>query len=529
MGFLFHIQIIKIVVVAIILFCLPSSVHSSDFSNLFRETLSEDVSQSLAHCDSLNDSQRLLLCELIGALDAQGSDIDISSSQIENNDIRSPNGCRFKYEGGHELHRYRSPRSAPLQTVLDRYVAMHRRCTALEFDNITNIYNSGEKPQCKYLIWSIGYFGLGNRLLSLVSAFAYAILSQRVLLIEYPVWDHLFCDPFDGSPWKIVPERPLNKSLGVSYLGFRGMGCGFGNTDPRCGATIVNMALHHETPAEELEFVVCESGFSRVRNVPFLTTMFSNQFYIVGFFLNPALGLVMELLFPERNPFHVLAKYLLSPSDHVWDAIRYYNDGTLSKATRRIGVQIREFGNNYTEAIDSNVVACIRRKSALCPIGDGHVAKSKEDGFVSLYVATLMQGHVAKLNKSVQNEMGRSFKVMWQELDGRENYDPSHQQEALIDMWVLSLSDVLLTSKMSTFGYVAQGLGGITPYLINSSEEEEPCKANVGSDPCYHFAPKDTICKDDFNRSSHELFQQSNSVQECPDFPDRGWQLVTPF
>jgi hypothetical protein len=64
-------------------------------------------------------------------------------------------------------------------------------------------------PRCRYMIWGANWYGLGNRLITLTSAFIYAILSQRVLLIDYPAWGLLFCDPFQGhSPSLIPPERP---------------------------------------------------------------------------------------------------------------------------------------------------------------------------------------------------------------------------------------------------------------------------------------------------------------------------------
>eukprot|EP01018_Ginkgo_biloba_P041238 Gb_00070 [translate_table: standard] len=506
---------------------------------MFRETLSDNVQQKIAHCNSSENFQRFL-CEILDALNAQGSDDDADLSKIHN-DIRLQNVCRFKSEGGHELHRYASPRSAELQTVLDRYVAMHRRCTALEFDNITNIYNNGEHPACRYVIWGAGNYGFGNRLISLISAFLYAILSQRVLLIDYPDWSLLFCDPFEGSPWRIPIERPLDLNLGVSYLSFKDAGCGFQNSTPgpinSCATTIVNMALHHVTPVRELEFLICPSGISRLRNVAFVTMRASNQYFAPGFFLNPALGPVMKLLFPERNPFHVLSKFLLSPGDHVWDAIRHYAQGTLAQATRRIGVQIREFRYGYTAGFDRNVLLCIRRKAGFCPLefrtDEKNMRSYNRDEYFSVYVATLAQGHIANLNETlgiVRNETGKSFRVLSQQLDGKEIHDSSHAQEALIDMWVLSLSDVLLTSRMSTFGYVAQGLGGIIPYFISSSENEM-CEMNAGSDPCYHYAPKQGVCKDDLmgNASARELSLQSQAVTDCVDYKETGWQLVPPF
>jgi xyloglucan fucosyltransferase len=44
--------------------------------------------------------------------------------------------------------------------------------------------------------------------------------------------------------------------------------------------------------------------------------------------------------------------------------------------------------------------------------------------------------------------------------------DNMHNLKAWVDMYLLSLSDVLVTTSLSTFGYVAQGLGNLRPWLL---------------------------------------------------------------
>lgn len=506
---------------------------SDSNSTAFRRTLSDDVQEKLSHCNSFQKGPRKLLCELLGALDAQAND-DRDEASISKSNVPPPQRkCRFESEGGHQFHRYASPASPQLQTVMDRYMAMHSRCTALEFDNITNIFNSGAVPRCRYMIWGVEWYGLGNRLLSLTSAFIYAILSQRVLLIDYPEWSSLFCDPLQGhSPTLISPKRPLKRNLGVPYVRFRDAGCGFQkrNKEPKyCDTTILNLMMSQSSPINENEFHVCPSGVSRARNVPFISIKEANQYFAVGFFLNPALAPVLDVLFPERNPFHVLSKYLFSPSDQVWDRVRHYLGSTLSPANRRIGVQLREFSNGYTEAFDLNIPLCIGRKAGFVPAGLRKTKKMHTDDYLSVYVATLAQGHIPKLNRTLAllgNQTGKIFKVASQQVTQEENHDASHQQEALVDMWVLSLSDVLLTSKMSTFGYVAQGLGGLVPYFIQYFEDQM-CQTGIGTDPCYHYARNEVVC-DVEKVSARELLNQSQSVKHCPDFKG-GWQLARPF
>ncbi|CAJ2656458.1 unnamed protein product [Trifolium pratense] len=61
-------------------------------------------------------------------------------------------------------------------------------------------------------------------------------------------------------------------------------------------------------------------------------------------------------------------------------------------------------------------------------------------------------------------------------------------------MYLLSLSDVLVTTSLSTFGYVAQGLGNLKPWLLykltNNETHFPACVREFSMEPCYHAPPK---------------------------------------
>jgi hypothetical protein len=70
-------------------------------------------------------------------------------------------------------------------------------------------------PECRYLV-SISYQGLGNRILAAASAFLYAVLTDRVLLVDPSnEMGELFCEPFPGTTWLLPPDFPL-----TSYTNF---------------------------------------------------------------------------------------------------------------------------------------------------------------------------------------------------------------------------------------------------------------------------------------------------------------------
>ncbi|CAL1377074.1 unnamed protein product [Linum trigynum] len=68
--------------------------------------------------------------------------------------------------------------------------------------------------------------------------------------------------------------------------------------------------------------------------------------------------------------------------------------------------------------------------------------------------------------------------------------------KAWADMYRLSLCDVLVTSPWSTFGYIAQGIGGLEPWMLNIPKPkncvaplEPACSRAVSLEPCFHCPP----------------------------------------
>ncbi|CAA6653902.1 unnamed protein product [Spirodela intermedia] len=62
---------------------------------------------------------------------------------------------------------------------------------------------------CRYLVWTPTY-GLGNRILSLASTFLYALLTDRVLLIDRGNdFSSLMCEPFPNTTWLLPLDFPV--------------------------------------------------------------------------------------------------------------------------------------------------------------------------------------------------------------------------------------------------------------------------------------------------------------------------------
>ena len=69
-----------------------------------------------------------------------------------------------------------------------------------------------------------------------------------------------------------------------------------------------------------------------------------------------------------------------------------------------------------------------------------------------------------------------------------------HNQRALAEIYLLSFCDRIVTTAVSTFGYVAQGLSGLTPWVMfkpdnGSVVPNPPCGRDVSMEPCFHAPP----------------------------------------
>lgn len=74
-----------------------------------------------------------------------------------------------------------------------------------------------------------------------------------------------------------------------------------------------------------------------------------------------------------------------------------------------------------------------------------------------------------------------------------------HDKKAWADMYLLSLSDTLVTSPWSTFGYVPQGLAGTIPWILTKVDSNETAEATfqvyghcnhaASMEPCFHAPP----------------------------------------
>ncbi|KAJ4877978.1 Fucosyltransferase 2 [Raphanus sativus] len=103
-----------------------------------------------------------------------------------------------------------------------------------------------------------------------------------------------------------------------------------------------------------------------------------------------------------------------------------------------------------------------------------------------------------------------------------------HNRKAWAERYLLSLTDKLVISAWSTFGYVAQGLGRLRAWILYKQENQTnmmnpPCGRAMPPDPCFH-APPYYDCKTKKGTDTGDVVLH---VRHCEDISCGGLSLST--
>ncbi|WCJ39210.1 fucosyltransferase 1 [Euphorbia peplus] len=367
---------------------------------------------------------------------------------------------------------------------------------------------------CKYIIWR-PVNGLGNRMVSIVSSFLYALLTSRVLLI-YNGTDmvNLFCEPIPNTSWLLPTDFPLRNELRKSELKYNH------TSEAMLDNEWINKLIE-STPTPlflyltlkkrdylDKKIFFCDRGQVFLRKVPWLV-LSSEQYFAPSFFLMPSFKVEVNRMFPDKETvFHHLGRYLFSPSNHIWEQlITKFYDAYLGKADEKIGLQLRVFHANakMLHITMEKVLSCTLKAKLIPELVDTSTSASysksrnRKSSKVVL-VASLHSEFYANLSTMYSGKPTVTGEVVSVYQPSQEGYqhrgDNMHNMKALAEMYLLSLCDVLVTSPSSTFGYVAQALGGLTPWFLQHPENgmDETCKRAVSIEPCFHY-PSRYDCK----------------------------------
>lgn len=449
------------------------------------------------------------------SLEDQKKDTSQSSTSIANDQFLDgllvstfdEASCLSRYQS--HLYRKASPYkpSAYLLSKLRNYEHLHSSCGPR-----TKSYNKtmrkGSKfskddagTKCKYLVWTPSN-GLGNRMLTLASAFLYAILTDRVLLVKFGTdMFGLFCEPFPDSSWLLPRNFPYWKDQ-KHIETYETM---LGNSKKKISKELLPqfliLNLQHTHDGHN-NFFHCDQSQGRLQKVPVLI-LWSDQYFVPSLFMIPSFRQELSKMFPEKDTvFHHLGRYLFHPSNAAWEQISRIYEAHLAKANERIGLQIRVYNTHRSphQTIINEIIACTLQHKLLPELDVQKTATSllKKRTSKAVLVASLFSEYGEKLRtiyKTSTAMTGELIKVYQPSHEGRQkSNNDTHNIKAWTEIYLLSLCDALITSPKSTFGYVAHGLGGLKPWILQRAYGETipnpPCQRVMSMEPCFHYPPK---------------------------------------
>ncbi|CAH2037808.1 unnamed protein product [Thlaspi arvense] len=421
--------------------------------------------------------------------------------------------CLSRYQSS--LYRKLSPYrpSEYLVSKLRSYEMLHKRCgpgTKAYKEATKNLghdednYANKSAGECRYIVW-VAVYGLGNRILTLASVFLYALLTERVVLVDQrkDISD-LFCEPFPATSWLLPLDFPLMGQIDS-----------YNKEYSRCYGTmlknqIINSTsipphlylhiLHDSRDGDKMFF--CAKDQSLIDKVPWLIVK-ANVYFVPSLWFNPNFQTELVKLFPQKDTvFYHLARYLFHPTNQVWGMVTRSYDAYLSRADETLGIQVRVFSRRagYFKHVMDQIVACTQREKLLPELASPGSEPTNTTNIPKLK---------AVLVTSLYPEYSDNLKSMYWERptstgDIVEVYQPSrerfqqtdkkiHDQKALAEMYLLSLTDKIVTSARSTFGYVAHSLGGLKPWLLyqpaRGKTPDPPCARATSMEPCFLTPP----------------------------------------
>ncbi|XP_042380163.1 probable fucosyltransferase 8 [Zingiber officinale] len=419
--------------------------------------------------------------------------------------------CRSRFESAKLLKPLNHTPSPYLLEKLRSYEALHRKCgpnTELYRESIrqlTSNRSGGGPTECNYVVW-LPQHGLGNRMISITSAFLYALLNDKVLLLFFPDYmNGLFCEPFPNTTWLLPSDFPITHMTSIFDKDPNRYGNLLRDKILRNDMNITNASIplpaylylhlvHNNNDYDRMFY--CEDAQLLLRQFPWLLLR-SNQYFVPALFLIPMFEQELSLLFPERTTvFHLLGRYLFHPSNAVWGHVTRYYQAYLANAEEILGVQIRTFAEVDLHRHSSYIMNCAISKNLLPDLDTKDAAALSDTVRVKLkavLVTSLKSEYFERIrdayyrNATATGEVIGVYQPSHEEKQFTEKLD--HNVKALAEIYLLSLSDSLITSQYSTFGYVAQGLGGIRPWLLVRLDDENLCLQSSTMEPCFHFPP----------------------------------------
>lgn len=454
------------------------------------------------------------------------------------------------------------------QLVLREYARLHRTCTHRIGNPLEYFMAKNKSVDCKFIVIDTEDVGLGNRILMIASAFAYAVLTQRVLLISKSnvLLPGIMCEPFEGSSWmhfdpecKVLPYREGNQrwTHNTEFLKRidEARSKPSSPLDPIFEYSVTNGDGWKVVQPDTRFF--CETEQKYYANVTWME--FTGCLYFAPkLFAVPSFRRTLNALFPDRMILTRVLRGILLPSDDVWARVKRIDSGYLQQAHKRLGIQIRyrdkgEQFNRMHTTIENRVLHCATENSLLPAIADNSqqaaMDQRQNHAFIktteisvprvtSVFIGSLFEGlKTFLIDTYLRNPTttGDAVAVVQLSHEGEQRFGTEIDQEALAEVLVLSFSDYLFVTPISTFSGISQAYGGLRPWFIDFRETDNAgaCTRAQTVDVCFQVPiTSDFTCPYDPAVNGKSIPDVYPDIQKCLDVDvssDVKWgmQLIT--
>ncbi|XP_024520697.1 galactoside 2-alpha-L-fucosyltransferase-like isoform X1 [Selaginella moellendorffii] len=484
------------------IFCIEALEFGRRRRKTFQDRRMKSYSPSLLFFVLLFSAAALLL---VWILDVNSDSAMMSRSRTLGSNFRISNNttsyngsdtCRSRNE--YDVYsRRRSTSFEPSESLhrkILEYEALHGRC-APGPEQCANC------STCGYLVYVPASQGIGNKMVAIVAAFLYALLTDRTMLIaRLENLDTLFCEPFPSSSWllpsswKHLELAPWDASKWIGSLAgspncSRGVDVSF--------PEVVVAYLDYNYRDQDKAFF-CQDQQQALNSSARWIVLSSGQYFTPALYNVPAFRSKLEEWFPQQEAiFHLLVRYLLLPSDFVWDKAARYYDAYLNQAELLVGVQLRNHIWFSPPNLAEDTFDCLVQQGALANTTQERAPRSpvrKNSKKVAVLVVSLNSQYSETLKSKVLGydlADGSSVSIHQPSVEGVQNTgNLDHDAQAVMEIYLLSMSDVLVTSPPSTFGYSAAGLAGMRPVqFVCDQNKSVVCSVRETMEPCYHVYP----------------------------------------
>mmetsp|Transcript_4854 Transcript_4854/g.12267 ORF Transcript_4854/g.12267 Transcript_4854/m.12267 type:complete len:576 (+) Transcript_4854:107-1834(+) len=296
--------------------------------------------------------------------------------------------------------------------------------------------------------------GLGNMLQSLVSSLLLAILTRRVFLHDSLLMQELLRFPalastnFSSVHSELGAAHIATNSQFVLYKGEEWMVCSDAND--------------HLT--EQFVFIESDQYFGGL--------LVNNEYY----------ALQLKRMFGDRL-FGELSSFFFRPAAHVSARVQPFIQENL-RGRLSVGIHVRTHTLGHPGYIEPYALKDARghflNSYWKCALFAAEAETPQGSGEHTMGPIIFLAADNAAVRMEAQTVLGAQVVTFG---DAITRKDMAGHVLAFIDIVLLSHADIIVTTQMSTFSYVAHALSSKVPYVVNF---QGACFRDISSQPCVH-------------------------------------------